>query len=74
MRNAKSIADLALRAPSSIPILERLGIDYGSDPDEDVKQACRRAGVTTEELMNMIESQRRNEAISKSMTEAPKPV
>jgi regulator of cell morphogenesis and NO signaling len=56
MRTAKTIADLVIGTPSSIPILERLGIDYCCHGQQDVYQACRSAGVTTGELMKMIEA------------------
>jgi len=57
MRNAKTVADLALAVPSSIPVFERLLIDYCCQGREELSRACREAGVTVQELMEMIEEQ-----------------
>lgn len=57
MRNAKTVADLALAAPSSIPVFERLGIDYCCNGREELSLACREAGVTVQELTEMIDGQ-----------------
>jgi regulator of cell morphogenesis and NO signaling len=55
MENVTStISDLAIATPGAIPVLERLGIDYCCNGRQPIADACRRAGVTPEELLAMI--------------------
>ena len=49
-----TIADLVLSMPKSIPVLERLGIDYCCHGGQSIQQACSGASITAEELLTMI--------------------
>ena len=40
--------------PEAIPVLERLGIDYCCHGDQPVQAACAAAGVTADELLQLI--------------------
>lgn len=50
-----TIADLALTLPKSIPVLERLGIDYCCHGGQSIQQACAAVEITSDELLKMIE-------------------
>jgi regulator of cell morphogenesis and NO signaling len=50
-----TIAQLAVAMPSAIGTLERLGIDYCCNGQQPVAEACRRAGLTTDQLMALID-------------------
>jgi regulator of cell morphogenesis and NO signaling len=54
MTNTNTVADLALAIPRSIPVLERLRIDYCCHGGQPIEQACRDAGVTADELLKLI--------------------
>src|SRR5690349_6181891 len=49
-----TIADLVLSLPKSIPVLERLGIDYCCHGGQSIQQACSGASITAEQLLTMI--------------------
>jgi regulator of cell morphogenesis and NO signaling len=49
-----TIADLVLSLPNSIPVLERLGIDYCCHGGRSIQQACSGASITAEQLLTMI--------------------
>ena len=50
-----TIADLVLSMPKSIPVLERLGIDYCCHGGQSIQQACSGASISAEELLAMID-------------------
>ena len=52
--NTKSIGELALEIPHAIAVLERWRIDYCCHGSRSVAEACKDAGVTTDELMREI--------------------
>ncbi|MEO8218003.1 MAG: iron-sulfur cluster repair di-iron protein [Acidobacteriota bacterium] len=52
----KTVAELATTFPHSIPVLEKLGIDYCCKGQQTVEQACSRRGVTPNELLDLISS------------------
>ena len=54
MNTPNSIADLVIAVPKSIPVLERLGIDYCCHGGQSIQQACNSASITAEELLKMI--------------------
>lgn len=58
MEQTNTIGELAVAMPASIPVLERLGVDYCCHGDQTIQQACRDAGVTAEELLRLIESEK----------------
>ena len=49
-----TIAELAVAMPQSISILEKLGIDYCCNGQQTVERACRANGITTDELLSLI--------------------
>ncbi|HQR44945.1 MAG TPA: iron-sulfur cluster repair di-iron protein [Thermoanaerobaculia bacterium] len=53
---AGTIADLAIANPNAIPALEKLGIDYCCGGAATVAEACRRAGVSPEQLLALVGS------------------
>jgi len=55
--NATTIAELAIAIPSAIPVLERLRIDYCCHGNEPIARSCRGAGITTDELLQLIASE-----------------
>lgn len=57
MQNANSVADLAIAMPAAIPVLERLKIDYCCHGNQPIEQACSRAGITADQLLNLIEQE-----------------
>ncbi len=54
MTNAHTIGELAVAMPEAIPVLERLGIDYCCHGERRVQAACSAAGITTDELLELI--------------------
>ena len=54
MTNAHTIGELAVAMPEAIPILERLGIDYCCHGEQRVQAACSAAGITADELLQLI--------------------
>src|ERR1041385_3163500 len=50
-----TIAELVLSMPKSIPVLERLGIDYCCHGGQSIQQACSGASISAEELLAMID-------------------
>jgi regulator of cell morphogenesis and NO signaling len=57
MKNANTVAELAIAMPASIPVLEKLKIDYCCHGAQPIEQACSRAGVTTDQLLRLIDQQ-----------------
>jgi regulator of cell morphogenesis and NO signaling len=55
MNTPSTIADLVLSVPKSIPVLERLGIDYCCHGAQSIQHACSSASISAEELMAMID-------------------
>jgi len=49
-----TIAALAIANPNAIPALEKLGIDYCCGGAATVADACRRAGISPEELLALV--------------------
>jgi len=54
MTNANTIGELAVAMPEAIPVLERLGIDYCCHGEQRVQAACSAAGITADELLQLI--------------------
>jgi len=54
MTNAHTIGELAVAMPEAIPVLERLGIDYCCHGEQRVQAACSAAGITADELLQLI--------------------
>lgn len=50
-----TIAELAVAIPEAVPVLERLGIDYCCNGSLSIQRACAAAGITSDELLQMIE-------------------
>jgi regulator of cell morphogenesis and NO signaling len=57
MQTPKTVAELAIAQPSSIPVFQRLNIDYCCHGDQSVDQACKAAGLSAGELMRLIEKE-----------------
>lgn len=53
---ASTIAELAIAFPTAIPTLERLRIDYCCQGRQPIDRACHGAGITADELMQLIQS------------------
>ena len=49
-----TVAELATTFPQAIMVLERLGIDYCCKGNQTIEQACRWSGITTDELLTLI--------------------
>ena len=49
-----TIAALAIANPNAIPALEKLGIDYCCGGAATIADACRRAGVSPEQLLALV--------------------
>lgn len=49
-----TVAELASAFPQSIMVLEKLGIDYCCQGKQTIEQACSRRGITTDELLTLI--------------------
>ena len=54
MTNANTIGELAVAMPEAIPVLEKLGIDYCCHGEQPVQAACSAAGITADELLQLI--------------------
>lgn len=52
--HTNTIAELAVAMPEAIPVLERLGIDYCCQGHRTVQHACTVAGITSDELLQLI--------------------
>lgn len=52
--HANTIAELAVAMPEAIPVLERLGIDYCCNGSRPIQHACAAAGISSDELLQMI--------------------
>jgi regulator of cell morphogenesis and NO signaling len=61
----KTVRDLAVELPGATRVFERLGIDYCCDANQQLNDACAEAGITTQEVIDLIENQ------SQSATEEP---
>ncbi|HKB81430.1 MAG TPA: iron-sulfur cluster repair di-iron protein [Thermoanaerobaculia bacterium] len=57
MTNTNTVAELAVAMPQAIPVLERLKIDYCCKGRQPIEQACSRAGITTDQLLSLIEGE-----------------
>ncbi len=57
MQNVNTVADLAIAMPAAIPVLERFKIDYCCHGNQPIEQACSRAGITTDQLLALIEKE-----------------
>ena len=55
MTKPTTVAELAIEIPRSIPVLERLRMDYCCHGERSIQNACADAGITTEELMALID-------------------
>jgi regulator of cell morphogenesis and NO signaling len=55
MSRPTTVAELAIAIPRSIPVLERLGMDYCCHGERSIQNACTDAGITTDELMTLID-------------------
>ncbi len=58
MEQPRTIAELAA-LPGAADVMKKLGIDYGKQGDQSMREACRAAGVTTKELLNLIDLRNR---------------
>lgn len=54
MQSTNTIAEMAIAIPASIPVLERLRIDYCCNEQQSIDQACTRAGISPEQLLTLI--------------------
>lgn len=54
-----TIGELAIANPSAIPTLEKLGIDYCCGGATTVADACRRAGISPDQLFALIDRKER---------------
>lgn len=57
MPNVNTVADLAVAMPAAIPVLEKFKIDYCCHGNQPIEQACSRAGITTDQLLGLIEKE-----------------
>ena len=57
MSQPSTIAALAIAMPRSIAVFQRLKIDYCCHGDQAIQQACSGAGITTDELMALINAE-----------------
>lgn len=63
MQNTDTVAELVIAIPSAIPVFERLQIDYCCHGGRSLAEACSIAGITTHELLELIESTPRSEEV-----------
>ena len=57
MATANTVAELAVAIPRSIPVFERLQIDFCCNGKRPIAQACNEAGITVDELMTLIDAE-----------------
>jgi regulator of cell morphogenesis and NO signaling len=55
--NLTTVAELVITMPSALGVLDRLGIDYCCNGQQSVMKACATRGITTDELLSMIEAE-----------------
>ena len=55
MKTLRTVGEFAVTVPSCIPVFERLKIDFCCRGNETIQNACREAGITPSELLNMID-------------------
>lgn len=55
MKTLRTVGEFAVTVPSCIPVFERLKIDFCCRGNETIQRACREAGITPSELLNMID-------------------
>jgi regulator of cell morphogenesis and NO signaling len=53
------LQDIATKIPGSIPVLDKLGIDYCHQGFEPLADACLRRGLTLDEVLTLLEEGRR---------------
>ena len=55
LNTAKTVREVALEVPAATRVFERLKIDYCCGGGKQINEACASAGVTSNELSNMLE-------------------
>jgi regulator of cell morphogenesis and NO signaling len=55
MTRPNTVAELAIAIPGSIPVFQRLKIDYCCHGDQSIQSACAAVGLTGQELMTLID-------------------
>lgn len=57
MTTTNTVAELAIAIPRSIPVLQRLKIDFCCNGGRTIQDACTAVGITGEELMDLISNE-----------------
>src|SRR5215468_10297227 len=52
---AKKVREVAVENPAATRIFEKFGIDYCCGGDQPLEQACKRAGVSFDEVLDSLE-------------------
>lgn len=68
-----TVAELATTFPQSIMVLEKLGIDYCCQGNQTIDQACSRHGITTDELLALINASPKPSAGGRNWDDEPMP-
>jgi len=71
MQNANTIAELAVAIPEAITVFERLGIDYCCNGGRTIQRACADAGITSDELLQMIAKVEKSDAPARAWEAEP---
>jgi regulator of cell morphogenesis and NO signaling len=66
-----TVAELAVTMPQSISVLEKLGIDYCCNGHQSIEKACRAHGISTDELLGLINAAPAPAAESQAWTDEP---
>ena len=51
----KTVRELALENPSSTRVFEKLGIDYCCGGNQSLSEACRRANLSIDQVLDSLE-------------------
>ncbi|HJT24582.1 MAG TPA: DUF542 domain-containing protein, partial [bacterium] len=54
----KTVGEIAVEFPASIPVFEELNIDYCCGGNRSLKDACSLAGIPVEKLAESLEKQK----------------
>jgi len=66
-----TVAELAVAMPQSISVLEKLGIDYCCNGQQSIEKACRAHGLSTDELLGLINAAPAPAGESRSWNDEP---
>jgi regulator of cell morphogenesis and NO signaling len=69
LMTARTVRELAVENPAATRVFERFGIDYCCGGNQPLEQACQRAGVSIEEVVDSLEMEQETARAAKQIRE-----